>query len=61
MCVQLVLLTCGTALNVFLYKLCKAWPPEFSSDKLTGFEITRVSNSLVVMVVSEDGVMERVL
>ena len=38
-----------------MHKLCKAQPPEFSSDKLASFEITGVTGSLVVMTVDKDG------
>ena len=51
----------GTTLNIFLYKLHKTQPPEFSSNELAGFEITGVSSSFVVMAADKDGTAERVL
>ena len=60
-CVRLVLLACGTALNVLAYELRKTQPPELSSDELAGFEVARVTSSLVVMTVGKDGAMERVV
>ena len=60
-CVRLILLAYGTALNVLAHKMCKAGPPEFSSNKLGGFEVTEVSSSLVVMTAGEDGVMKGVI
>ena len=44
-----------------MHELCKAQPPEFSSDKLTSFEVTRVTSSLVVMTVGEDRLTEGIL
>ena len=61
MYVGFVLLACGTAINVFVHKLHEAQPPEFSSDKLTSFEITRVTSGLVVMTPGEDRATEGVL
>ena len=60
-CLQFVLLTHGAVLNVFLHKLCEALSPEFSSDKLVSFEITRVSSSFMIMAAGEDGVVEGAL
>ena len=61
MYVRLVLLACCAALNVFVDKLSKTWPPEFGGDKLSGFEIARVSSGLVVMAADKDGVTEGIL
>ena len=55
------MLTCGTALDILVHKVCEAWPPELDSDKLVGLEITRVSSGLMVMAVGEDGSVEGVL
>ena len=38
-CVQFVLLACGTALNVLAYELYKTWPPELGGDELASFEV----------------------
>ena len=51
----------GTAFNVLMYKLYKAWPPEFSGDELTSFEITGVTSSLVVVTAGKDRTMEGIL
>ena len=61
MCDGFILLTCGTALNIFLHKLGKAWPPELRGDELMSLKITRVVSNLVVMAPDKDGVIERVL
>ena len=60
-CVSLVLLAHGIAFDIFPHKLCKTWPLEFRGDKLAGFEISRMGDSLVVIVMSKDGVVERVI
>ena len=60
-CVRLVLLAHGAALDVFLHELCEAWPPEFGGDELAGFEITRVTSGLMVMTVGKDGATEGIL
>ena len=52
------MLTCGTAVDVFVHKLCKAWPSELSSDELAGLEITGVTGSLMVMAMDKDGMAE---
>ena len=49
MCIGFVLLARGTAFNVFPHILCEAWPSEFQGDELLGFEITGVSDSLMIM------------
>ena len=53
---------CGIGLNESGchrgYKLYETWPPEFSSDELTGLEIAGVSSHFVVMAVGKDGMME---
>ena len=59
--VQLVLLAHGTAFDISAHKLGKTWPPELFGDKLVGFEITRVTGSLMVVAVGEDGAAEGVL
>ena len=59
--VGFVLLVCGTAFDVLAYKLCKTWPPEFGGNELAGFEITRMTGGLVVIAMSDDGVMEEII
>ena len=61
MCVQLVLLACGTALNVFAHKLRETQLSEFSSDELISLEIPRVTSGLVVVTLGKDRVTERVI
>ena len=51
----------GTALNVFVYKLCKTWPPKFRGDELVNFEITQVTDGLVVVATGKNGAMEGIL
>ena len=53
-------MACGTAFYVLAHKLCEAQPPELSGNKLVGFEITRVSSSLMVMAADKDGTAEGV-
>ena len=59
--VGFILLAYGAAFNVSVYEVGKTWPPEFSSNKLSGLEITRVSGSFMVMTLGEDRAMEGVL
>ena len=59
--VGLILLAHGVVFHVFLHKLCETQLPEVGSDKLASFEVTRVTSSLVIMAVGEDGVVERIL
>ena len=59
--VGFILLAYGAAFNVSVYEVGKTWPPEFSSDKLLGLEITRVSGSFMVMTLGKDRVMEGVI
>ena len=61
MCVRLVLLACGIALNILLYKLHEIWPPELRYDKLMSLKIHGMASSLMVMAVSEDRAPQRVL
>ena len=42
-------------------ELSETWPPEFSSDKLAGLEITWIAGSLMVVTVGKDGMTEGVL
>ena len=56
--VRLILLTCGTALDIFAHELDKTWPPEFRSDELASLEITGVTDSFIVMTMSKDGAVE---
>ena len=59
--VRLVLLACGTALNIFAHKMCETRPPKFGGDKLASLEIARVTCSLVVVTVGEDGAVKGLL
>ena len=61
MSVRLILLAGGIALNIFMHKLCEAWPPKLRGDELASLEITGVAGSLVVMAAGKDGAMEGVL
>ena len=57
--IGLVLLTDGAPVNIFANILSKAWPPEFCSDKLAGFEIPWVSCHFVVMTTLDNGASKR--
>ena len=61
MCVRLVLLACGTAFDIFAYKLRETRPPKFSSHELAGFEITRMTGGFMVVAACEDGATEGIL
>ena len=51
MCICLVLLKGGTSFDVFSDTRSEARPPEFSCNKLAGFEKAGITSSLVVMMV----------
>ena len=59
--VGFVLLAYGIAHNVFLHKLCKAWPLELSSNELASLEISQMTGSFMVMTVGEDDTVEGVV
>ena len=59
-CVGLVLLACGIVFDIFLHKLYETRQPELGSNELMDFEITRVADSLMVMVSGQDGATEGV-
>ena len=50
MSVDFILLTGGTAPDVLSYKGCKAWPPEFRSNKLASFQDIWVTSGRIVLV-----------
>ena len=56
--VQLIPLAHGTSFHVLVHELCEARPLEFHGNELTSFEVTQVSDSLMVMAVGEDGATE---
>ena len=57
--IRFVLLASGAVFDIPAHKLYEAWPPELSGNELMSLEITRVTDSLVVMTAGEDGTMER--
>ena len=59
--VRLILLVYDVALNILPYKLYETWLVEFKHNKLTGLEITGVASGLMIVAVSENGMLERVL
>ena len=61
MYVRLVLLACGTTLNVSIHVLCKTRPPKLRGDKLASFKVIRVTGDFVVMASGDDRTVERVL
>ena len=61
MCVNLVLLAKGTALDVAADEGSKAGPPEFSCDQLSCLQEARVTGGLVIMAALEDGTAEGVV
>ena len=60
-CVGLVLLAHGTALNVLSHELCETQPSELCSDELANIEVTRVASSLMIVALSKDRVAEEVV
>ena len=59
--VQLVLLADGIPLNIVLDELGKIGPPEFHCDKLTGFEVTWMASSFMIMATVDYGPLEEVI
>ena len=57
-CIDFVLLTRGTTLNVAPHKGSKAGPPELRGDELTGFEDARVTHCGMIMMVGNNGIMK---
>ena len=56
MCVGLVFLVYSVSLNILSYEMCETWPPEFRGNKLTGLEVARMANSLMVITSGKDEV-----
>ena len=52
------MLACGTAVDIFVHKLRKTWPPELGGNELASLQVTRVTGSLVVMAMGKDGATE---
>ena len=44
-----------------LDELGKTWPPEFCCDKLTGFKVTWVANSFMVMAMVDYGLSKHII
>ena len=61
MCVDLVLLAKGTALDVAADEGSESGPPEFSGDQLASFQEARMSGRFVIMAACEDGAAEGVV
>ena len=61
MCVNLVLVANGTALDVAADEGSKAGPPEFGGNQLSSFQEARVSGGFMVMAMLEDGSAEGVV
>ena len=58
MSVGLILLANSIALDIFLDILCKARLLELVSNKLMGFEVPRVTSSLMIVTVGQYGAVE---
>ena len=56
--IGLVLLAGHAVLDVFTDVGRKARPPEFSCDKLAGFQVPRVAGGVVVMAMLENGMVK---
>ena len=61
MCVNLVLLAKGTALDVAVDEGSKAGPPEFGGNQLSGFQEAGVSGGFMIMASRKDGTVEGVV
>ena len=61
MCVDFILLTGGTALNVSADEGGESRPPEFCGDQLTSFTETGMASGFMVMASVEDGTVEGVI
>ena len=59
MCIGFALLADCASLDIFLYEGCKTGPPEFGSNQLTGFQVSRVTCCVVVMATAENDLSER--
>ena len=59
--VNLILLAGGTAFNILADEGSEPWPPELSSDQLSGFKKTRMTGGFVVMAPFKDGAAEGVV
>ena len=60
-CVRLVLLAHGTALNILVHKLCETGPPKLRGDKLASLQVARVSGGLIVVAAGKDRATEGVI
>ena len=61
MCVSLILLAEGTALNIAADKGGESGPPELGSDQLACFQEAGVAGGCMVMTAFEDGMTKRVV
>ena len=61
MCVNLIVLACGAAFNISVDEGSKSWPPELSSDQLSGLKETRVAGGFMVMALFEDVAVEGII
>ena len=57
-CIDLVLLTSNTTLNILVDERCKSWPPEFRRNQLPNLENTWVTSRGMIMVLGNDFVTE---
>ena len=48
----------GTPIDIFANILSEAWPPEFCSNELVGFEIPWVSCYFMVMIMLDNGALK---
>ena len=58
-CIEFVLLANRASFDIFPHKGCKARPPEFEGNQLTGFQVAWVTCCFMVMATSENGLLER--
>ena len=61
MCVNLVLLAKGTALNISADEGGKSWPPEFGGNQLMCFQEAGVAGRVMVMALLENSTAKRVV
>ena len=60
-CVNLILLAKGAALNITADERGKARPPKLSGDQLSGFQEARVSGGFMIVASCKDGAAEGVV
>jgi len=61
MCVRFVLLASGAAFDIFADIGSEARPPKFGGDKLSGFEVSGMSGSFMIVASCKNGMADGVI